>query len=94
MPATRPDVLLRFDDLVREILEAQPSGDKETDVHLPTPTFDKLLAELDLPPEVEAMLSRFFVIDHKRRPTAEELLQSEEYKALETAQLSKLRMPE
>lgn len=31
------------------------------------------------------MLSRFFVMDHERRPTSEELLRSKEYGALQTA---------
>ena len=86
MPPTNPSRKPNLDATVSDILGKQFEPDiEDVDVSLPTPTFEELLPELDLPPEVETLLDRFFVMDHKRRPTSEKLLQSKEYVALEMA---------
>jgi hypothetical protein len=63
---------------VSEILDKWLESDEYEDASVPTLAFKELLGELDLPREVKAMLSCFFVMGPNRRPTAEKLLQSEE----------------
>ncbi|KAK4239538.1 hypothetical protein C8A03DRAFT_32397 [Achaetomium macrosporum] len=66
-------------------LLTQPDDGDEYSMHVPARPFDEVVPKLDISPEVEAMLRRFFVLDHNARPTAQELLQSFEFCKLKAA---------
>jgi hypothetical protein len=81
-PAEAEGVRHKIYNLARELLKQPNDGTKES-IHGPVHPFDEVLRELGVSSEVEAMLRRFFVLNHKDRPTAEVLLKSYELEALQ-----------
>lgn len=61
-------------------LLTQPDDGDEYSMHVPARTFGEVVPELDISPKTEAMLRRFFVLDHNARPTAQDLLESPEFR--------------
>lgn len=72
----------------------QPDEGDEGSMHVPKKRLDDVLKDLELPPAVEAMLRIPFVLDHKRRPTAQQLLDSTAFQTLSiAAKLGALNVP-
>lgn len=81
-------------NLARDLL-TQPDDGTEESMHVPARPFHKVVQDLGVSPEVEALLQRFFVLRHEERPTAEELLKSREFEALQAlAHRSSLKLNE
>jgi serine/threonine protein kinase len=66
----------------RALLQQPDDGTPES-MHVPVrPILTKVVQELGLPPEVVAVLRIMTVLDHTKRPTAKEVLESMEFEEL------------
>jgi hypothetical protein len=70
---------------IAKMIEQAGCGDSTDEKCIEIQSFEEELGKLDIPLELSAFLRYIFVVDHERRPTALEVLRSQQFRCLDKA---------